>query len=92
MDEYIIKQQAIDACLDGYASCVNDCIDNIKSLPAIDVYPVIHAYWIFDDFDDDNFPYQCSNCELWARTSHDFCPYCGADMRKIIIKENNNES
>lgn len=49
--------------------------------PTADVRENKHGKWIFDDFDDDRFPYQCSECEAWARTNHNFCPNCGADMR-----------
>lgn len=64
-------------------SCINrmvsDAADAIENL-----YSEYHGagHWTFDDFDDDRFPYQCSNCHQWARMSYHYCPWCGADMRK----------
>ncbi len=92
LNEYITKQQAIEAfdspVVEWYYGDVSpeSVIRVIKSLPAADVCKVIYAYWIYDDFDDDRFPYQCSNCELWARTNSSFCPHCGSKMGKVEIK------
>jgi hypothetical protein len=89
MDEHITKQQAIEAfdnpTVDWNYGDVSpeSVIRVIEALPAADVCKVIHAYWIYDDFDDDLIPYQCSNCKSWTRMNYDFCPNCGADMRRI---------
>lgn len=28
------------------------------------------------------YKYHCTNCETNSKVDYDFCPYCGADMRK----------
>lgn len=62
--------------------------DELSDIPAADVRPVVYGEWDSNDC--------CTNCGEeadynWERGIHfysDFCPNCGADMRK----ENNNES
>lgn len=41
MDEYIPKKSAIDACFDGWNNNAHDCAENIRSIPAADVRPVV---------------------------------------------------
>ena len=55
---------------------------NCPIIHAADVRPVVHGKWKFDDFDGDGFDYQCSACEQYSRSNYDFCPHCGADMRR----------
>lgn len=33
--------------------------------------------------------YECSNCrdEVWQKTEWQFCPNCGADMRKMVLDQ-----
>lgn len=38
-----------------------------------------HGEWEFDDLDND---YRCSKCHEFNDFITDFCPNCGADMRK----------
>lgn len=72
-----------DKC-SGMLESVKESIDNITST---DVRPVAHGGWIFDS---EWWDYVCTNCKGRVGNSkgYDFCPNCGADMRK----ENNNES
>nr|DAU67435.1 MAG TPA: hydrogenase/urease nickel incorporation protein [Caudoviricetes sp.] len=50
----------------------------IEAIPAADVAPVVHAYWI----PCDNGGYFCSNCDKRAgfRFDLEYCPRCGAKM------------
>lgn len=60
-------------------------IDNenmIDSIPAADVQPVVYGEWEYVSF----MTVRCSNCkEIFHELGSDnFCPNCGADMKKII--------
>lgn len=63
-----------------YGGCRVD--DFIMALPPADVRPVVRGRWI--DYDDDYGALCCSVCEKDAPedTQWNFCPNCGADMRK----------
>ena len=39
--EYIEREKAIDACFDGWNNNAHDCAENIRSIPAADVRPVV---------------------------------------------------
>lgn len=63
----------------------------VEILPAADVAPVIHAHWIFGEFNGIGTPVWCSNCgertsniadmNLWlTHPSHKYCGRCGAKM------------
>ena len=41
MSEYIERDKAIDACFEGWDNNAHDCADNIRSIPAADVRPVV---------------------------------------------------
>ena len=43
MDDLIRRKDAITACYDGYADCRDDCVDNIRSLPAVDAVEVVRC-------------------------------------------------
>lgn len=59
--------------------------DDIFSLPAADVRPVVKAHWIYHEDDCGDY-YECSHCHdeyvvyegdmCWK-----FCPTCGAEMK-----------
>ena len=89
MDEYIKREDAIDAVLDVY--CDTPDIDlscekfeaAILKIPAADVAPVVHGRWV-NTHSDSEFV-QCSLCKYpvyaaWNVTS--YCPNCGAKMDK----------
>ena len=44
--EYIDRDKAIDACFDGWNNNAHDCAENIRSIPAADVRPVVRGKWI----------------------------------------------
>lgn len=93
--EYIEKEAALNSvCYDccEQAFCGSPCVDyeRISGLPPADVKPVVKGEWIeAPDYLFDNV-YTCSACGsefvLEAGTPEDneynFCPNCGAEMRK----------
>lgn len=91
-DEYIRKQDALDAFglsektrkyggdHSGYDTrMLYEIHDALTGIPAADVAPVKHAYWI----DTDNYyrRWRCSACSGHTKEAHPlFCPFCGAKM------------
>ena len=49
--DYILRDDAISACYDGFADCRDDCAANIKNLPHVDAVPVV----------------RCKDCVFWNR-------------------------
>lgn len=56
----------------------------------------LHGEWIehkwaeeFDGLLISN--YECSHCHVWKRENTDFCPDCGADMRKKEGEKNESD-
>ena len=43
-----------------------------------EVAPVIHAEWFKSNHD-----YICTNCFIYSKGYHNYCPNCGAKMNKI---------
>ena len=86
MAEYIEREAAIDACFDGWNNNAHDCADNIRSIPAADVRPVVKARWVYTDMSR----LVCSNCgspvafalkeDGWHHG--DYCPNCGCAMEE----------
>lgn len=61
----------------------------IEETPTVDAVPVVHAEWIEHKWAEEvcgwlisNF--ECSQCHVWKRYNTNFCPECGADMRKKV--------
>lgn len=91
MAEYIEKQKLIEELDDKYSlgdigRMEHDIIVNalLYAKPA-DVRPVVRGRWISDG-DGYHWVYVCSVCG-WKdgypfNERHNFCPYCGADMRE----------
>lgn len=89
-NEYINRQAAID----DICETANDLQDVlipvyymglIKALPAADVAPVVHAYWI-PQKENHEFKEALMNCSAcgypvsrWTGNTN-FCPNCGAKM------------
>ena len=46
MDECISRKAAIDACFNGRNNSAHDCAENIRSIPAADVRPVVRGKWV----------------------------------------------
>ena len=96
-DEYIKREAVLDIammyCPDDDGSCskagedLRDMLDEIESIPAADVRPVVRGEWVWSK---DKGIYYCSNCKAVSpREDQDgeycdcpaFCHVCGADMR-----------
>ena len=91
MAEYIEREAAI-AWFMPYVHTeerigADDVIEDIRSLPAADVVPVVRAKWEFSHTTSDGFAVvKCQNCgheafaiAFYVREGH-FCPNCGAKM------------
>ena len=86
-DEYIRRQDAVDACGKEYqpntdfergmvCQMIGDKV-RIERLQPADVAPVVHGRWIDADFCGQ---YECSECGNNAVDLYDYCPFCGAKM------------
>ena len=68
----------------GEAPCkscgIHDMLEEIEMYPAADVRPVVRGKWIPVDEKEDAF--DCSECDAMVSKRCNFCPGCGADMRK----------
>lgn len=83
MDEYISRKLAVDAVC-GHWCDSSRTIDAIRSIPAADVAPVVHAQWIYRG---EEKGYQCSACQSFCLLNYESdwckskcCPHCGAKM------------
>lgn len=86
MAEYIDREAAIDLITRRYEN-PEICTQEINSIPAADVAPVVHG--CFEPCFDENGNWRqgfakCSNCgkEYYAQVINHFgyCPNCGAKM------------
>ena len=82
MAEYIPKDKAVEACFYGWNNNAHDCADNIRSIPAADVRPVVRGEWQFHMFAANSWGYECRVCHTTWDTPTNYCPNCGADMRE----------
>lgn len=65
-----------------FAAGYNTCLNEIKSLPAADVRPVVRGKWIRPTRVPDSMLDECSVCGFdTGAYTFNFCPNCGADMR-----------
>lgn len=93
MGDLISRKEVIDILcklhIDNIA--VNDkrVTEFVREIPSIDAVPVVHGEWIEHKCAEEvgawlisNF--ECSQCHMWNRNKRDFCPECGADMRKKV--------
>ena len=56
--------------------------DEIDSIPAADVAPVVHGRWRWAGECGFNDCYICSECGKIAMNDSNYCPNCGAKMDK----------
>lgn len=59
----------------------------VQLLPAADVRPVVHGEWIWEEPNSANRfrgCFLCNKCFESMYTKKNFCPNCGADMRKEL--------
>ena len=64
--------------------CVVDTVENIDWEKAIEAYKARpHGEWL-----EDSGNIACSQCHtIWLYRKTDYCPHCGADMRKEVENE-----
>ena len=88
MAEYIKRKAVIDLITRRYEN-PEICTQEINSIPAADVAPVVHARWIHSRYDDCSEQFElvkCSQCnhEAYAMAFYvrggNYCPACGAKM------------
>lgn len=92
MEEYITKEQAIDEVWDAFTiyddeELGDDIEDKIKRLSPADVAPVVHGQWERMRRCSDAYgttEATCQACKTQQRLGDysDYCPKCGARMRK----------
>lgn len=82
MPEYVEREDVIDLITRRYEN-PEICTQEINSIPAADVAPVVHGRWlqkkhkIFGNVYD----YVCSECGCdYALAEYNYCPNCGAKM------------
>lgn len=63
----------------------------IADAPTVEAVPVVHGEWIYNQY----HTWECSNCSFHPfkgfipkEPGFNFCPNCGADMRKKVRYEN----
>lgn len=86
--EAITDHEIIDYLGIRYASCLDDVRDMLNDQPTIEAAPVVHGKWV-----KYSFSCVCTQCEkefedddirriMGEGKMPNFCPNCGADMRK----------
>ena len=81
MDEYIKRKAVIDLITRRYEN-PEICTQEINSIPAADVVPVVHGRWVPTKAPFMNECEDCSVCgyrTVWGHR-YNFCPNCGAKM------------
>ena len=79
MAEYIEREAFLDAIerMKPYHQDADDIAEMLQNFPAADVRPVVRGKWI-------KIKYRsiCRDCSFRGFARWNFCPNCGADMRK----------
>ena len=60
----------------------------VENQPVVEAVPVVHGEWILEEKAGVDY-WCCSHChkirsEYYAKPKDNFCPNCGADMRKKV--------
>ena len=81
MSDLIKRQDAIDACLNGFCACVSDCVDEIEKLPSAEQEQKT-GKWISDGVEAFGITefWNCSECEYPVIAATRYFPNCGARM------------
>ena len=75
MAEYIKREAVIDLITRRYEN-PEICTQEINSIPAADVVPVVHGRWFYHD----DGVITCSECGNAESSDSYYCRYCGAKM------------
>ena len=81
MAEYIEREAVIDLITRRYEN-PEICTQEINSIPAADVVPVVHGRWVPTKAPFMNECEDCSVCgyrTVWGHR-YNYCPNCGAKM------------
>ena len=84
MDEYIKRKAVIDLITRRYEN-PEICTKEINSIPAADVAPVRHGWWVHEHISEGYAWVMCSECEavihkILINKRLNYCPNCGAKM------------
>ena len=85
MGEYIKREAVIDLITRRYEN-PEICTQEINSIPAADVAPVVHGRWEYNPPTINTYgQLRCSICNWWTLdpsvdSSYSYCPNCGAKM------------
>lgn len=78
-EDHLIENLYVQSDDDGYICCpVDELEEMIKAEPTTDVRPNVHGEWAKICWK----AFRCSECKNISEYYTDFCPNCGADMRK----------
>lgn len=91
MADYISREAAEKILYDGcHTTDGEEMLDDVvemwhmvQAIPVADVRPVVRGEWL--SYSDPRFPdltCYCSECSQTNERLSNFCPSCGADMRK----------
>ena len=97
MSRYIDSEAIMEIARDGYHSDFGRSMADLTSLeeliedtPTADVKEVKHGQWSWYTISKDYYidiKYECSQCHYTEQYATDFCPNCGAQMDKEVVKE-----
>ena len=85
MAEFIKREAVIDLITRRYEN-PEICTQEINSIPAADVAPVVHGHWVEKELfipwcdDDVDIIYECSCCRTESGGTSPYCPNCGAKL------------
>ena len=82
MPEYVEREAVIDLITRRYEN-PEICTQEINSIPAADVAPVVHSYWEHKITSREENISICHNCKYpvsWFWGLSKYCPNCGAKM------------
>lgn len=93
MGDYISRDMAIARLtkveVTNRLATMTDAKREIAEMPAADVAPVVHGWWVTPHWHNSDYCYNCSKCGgeamhreyQWARNGiYPICPNCGAKM------------
>lgn len=85
MNDLIRRQEAIDIVAKEY-QYESDRITALQKIPTVEATSVVHGEWINEYINRYGHPcHCCSVCGFHAsHQDKNFCPECGADMRKKV--------